>query len=399
MADTGAESGGGASAAERIVVVDALRGFALAGILAANSLYWSGWDFMTEARATAVYGAEAVRGLSFWHKWLVDGKFYTIFSLLFGLGFALQLARLEARGADGLRIFRRRLAVLLGFGLTHLVLVWDGDILTLYALLGFLLPWFRHVPDRYLLCWAAGCLLLPLVAAPTFAAMGWAPWNALFALAGAIDPVLANPKTDLVAFIQRPDWASFVQWKETGWIFRIWMLLEWWRVPKVLGTMLLGMWAGRRLVAGTLIDDRRLLWSVVGVGLPVGLIGSWFYATTPDSGQNSWGSMIGTAPLGFAYAAAFVLAWPWAKPVLGVLAAPGRMALTNYLGQTLMGSAVYLGVGFGLAGHAPPLTVYAIAAAIFAVEVVASHLWLARFPQGPMEWLWRRLTYTGARAG
>lgn len=296
----------GASAAERIVVVDGLRGFALAGILAANSLYWSGWDFMSEAQAAARFGAGPTRALSFWHKFLIDGKSYTIFSLLFGLGFALQLARLEARGADGLRVFRRRLLMLLGIGLVHLVLVWDR-------------------------------------------------------------------------------------------VFRIEMLLENWRLPKVFGTMLLGMWAGRRLVAGTLLGDRRLLWGVLAAGLAIGLPASWLYATTPNSGQNSWGSMIGTAPLGFVYAGGFVLAWPHAQAVLGWLAAPGRMALTNYLAQSLLGSAVYLGVGLGLAGRASPMTVYAIAAAIFAAQVLWSHLWLARFAQGPMEWMWRRLTYAGAR--
>lgn len=387
----------GATAAERIVVVDALRGFALAGILLANSLYWSGWDFMPEAQAIARFGREETLRLGFWHKFLIDGKFYTIFSLLFGLGFALQLARLEARGADGLRILRRRLLVLLGIGLVHLVLVWDGDILTLYALLGFVLPWFRRLSGRALLLWAAGCLLLPLATAPLFRAVGWAPWNVVFPLAAAINREMADPSADLIGLLQRPDWASFFGWKSVGWLFRIWNILDWWRIPKVLGAMLLGMWAGRRLVGGTLLSDRRLLLAVLAGGLLIGLPGSWLYATTPGAGQNSWGSMIGTAPLGLAYAAGFVLLWNRASPLLLVLAPGGRMALTNYLAQSVLGTAIYLGIGFGLVGRAPPATVYGIAAAIFAVQLAWSHLWLARFDQGPMEWLWRRLTYAAAR--
>jgi uncharacterized protein len=387
----------GASAAERITLVDALRGFALAGILFANSLYFSGWDFWSPEQAAAVFGAEATARLWFWHKFLIDGRFYTIFSLLFGLGFALQLARLEARGADGLRIFRRRLLVLLGFGLIHLCLIWDGDILTLYALLGFLLPLFRHLSGRALLAWAFGLLMLPFAAAPLFRAMGWAPWNALFAIADAINPRTGSGFRDFVPWLQRPDWASFFAWKSTGWVFRIWMLFDFWRIPKVLGTMLMGMWVGRRLIAGTLLADRRLLGGVAVGGLLIGLPGGWLYATTPGVDQNSLGSMLGTAPLGLAYAAAFVLAWSWTKPVLGMLAAPGRMALSNYLAQSVIGIAIYFGVGFGLVGHAAPGTVLAIATATFAVQVLWSHLWLARFSQGPMEWLWRRLTY--ARGG
>lgn len=309
---------GGAGAAERIVVVDALRGFALGGILFANSLYWSGWDFADEADTARRYGIAATEALWFWHRLLVDGKFYTIFSLLFGLGFTLQLARLQARGASGLALYLRRLAVLLAIGLVHLRLIWDGDIPTPYALLGFTLPWFARANNRALLGWAVAMLAIPLVAVPLFGAFGWAPWNALFGVAGRIAPEPAGPDVDRVAFLARPDWASFFEWKSAGWIIRIRNLLDWWRIPKVLGAMLLGMWAGRRLIAGTLLADRRLLWGVLAGGALIGLPGSLLYALTPDAGQNSWGSMIGTAPLGLAYAATFVLAWPRARRVLGV---------------------------------------------------------------------------------
>lgn len=385
----------GATPAERIAVIDALRGFALFGILLANSLYWSGWDFMTPDQYHAWFGVEASERLWFWHKLLIDGKFYTLFSTLFGLGFALQLARLERRGADGVRLFRRRLLVLLGFGLVHLVLIWDGDILTLYALLGMMLPWFYRLSGRTVLLCALACLLLPMAAAPLFRMMHWAPWNALMLLADAISPNVGSRMTDFIGWLQRPDWASFFEWKSTGWIFRIWMLMDSWRLFKVFGLMLLGLWLGRRLDAGTLVEDRRLLVGTLVVGLGIGLPASWWYAVTPGVDQNGIGSMLGTAPLGLAYAAAFVLAWPWARPVLGLLVAPGRMALTNYLSQTLLGIAIYYGIGFGLVGHAGPGMVYAIAIGIFALQIAWSWAWLSMFAQGPMEWLWRRLTYAG----
>lgn len=385
----------GTPAPERIDAIDALRGLALAGILFANSLYFSGWDFMTPAQSAALFGAEAGERLWFWHKLLIDGKFYTIFSMLFGLGFSLQLARLAARGADGIAIFRRRLLVLLGFGLVHLVCIWDGDILTLYALLGLMLPRFRGVSDRAVLVVAAASLAAPIVLAPGLAALSWAPWNALFGLGAAIQPGLFSPTTDFVGWLQRPDWDSFVAWKSVGWIARIQMLLDNWRLPKVFGLMLIGLWAGRRLVAGSLIEDRRLLARVLIAALIVGLPASWLYAVTPGVSQTSLGSQLGTAPMGIAYAAAFLLAWPHARAVLSVLAAPGRMALTNYLMQTLLGIAIYFGVGLGLVGHAAPGWIVAISAATFALQILWSHLWLARFEQGPMEWLWRRLTYAG----
>lgn len=136
---------------DRIELLDALRGFALLGILLANILYWSGWVLVTEAER----GAMATPVEQLWqyrfHHLFVDGKFYTLFSFLFGVGFAVQLDRLDRRGADGLRIYRRRALVLLAIGLIHSLLIWDGDILALYALLGLLLPWFRPLRDRALL--------------------------------------------------------------------------------------------------------------------------------------------------------------------------------------------------------------------------------------------------------
>jgi uncharacterized protein len=170
------------------------------------------------------------------------------------------------------------------------------------------------------------------------------------------------------------------------------MLLEWWRLPKVFGIMLIGMALGRRLVAGTLLEDRKLLWRMVIWGALIGFPFSIAYALDAKAGQDSVTAILGTAPLGFAYAAAFALLWPHAK-WLAVLAPPGRMALTNYLMHTLLGITIFYGVGFGLVNHLPPLGFYAVALAIFAFQILFSRWWLSRFAQGPMEWLWRRGTY------
>ena len=125
---------------ERIGVLDALRGLALFGILLANITDWSAWGWLEFEEKVAIASPTVVRVTDFLNLMLINGKFYTIFSFLFGLGFALQLSRLELRGADGKAIYRRRLALLLMFGVLHMTFVWQGDILTLYAALGFLLP-------------------------------------------------------------------------------------------------------------------------------------------------------------------------------------------------------------------------------------------------------------------
>jgi uncharacterized protein len=180
-----------ADSSERIEILDALRGLALFGILLANILVWSGWVLMTDAQRLELAAAEGVGWQYRFHHLLVDGKFYTIFSLLFGAGFALQIARLTSRGADGLRIYRRRVLVLLAIGLIHSWLIWDGDILTLYALLGLLLPLFHRWSERSLLFAAAILIfIVPPLGIELFSMLGWRPHEWLYGVSNSMAEAL-----------------------------------------------------------------------------------------------------------------------------------------------------------------------------------------------------------------
>lgn len=385
---------------ERIDAVDALRGIALFGILLANILYWSGWVLVTDQERLAM----ADRAGQLWqyrfHHLLVDGKFYTLFSMLFGAGFAIQLDRLARRGADGLRIYRRRVLVLLAIGTIHSWLIWDGDILMLYALMGLVLPLFTRLPDRALLLVASLLIFaVPMLGVLAFEALGWHPETALFALSDRIVAALGvTPGPDLaLRLLQGGDLLGWLTWNLSGTPYSWGLRIESWRIPKVLGIMLVGIWVGRRLAAGTLLGDRGLLRRILIAGLLIGLPASMAYALLPGQGQASWSSLIGTVPLAFAYAAAFALAWPIAKRWLGIFAAPGRMALTNYLAHSLIGPIIFYGFGLGLIGRLSPLVIYAVAVAIYGTQILFSRWWLSRHTQGPMEALWRRLTYEKVR--
>jgi uncharacterized protein len=389
-------------AADRLAVVDGLRGLALFGILLANILYWSGWSLMTDAQRVLHAGAAAAEWQWRFHHLLVDGKFYTLFSLLFGAGFALQLERLAQRGHDGLRIYRRRVLVLLGIGIVHCFLIWDGDILVLYALLGLLLPLFHRWRDRSLL---AGALVLvfavPLAGIALFKACGWVPAAGFYDLSFAIGNhfgIDQSPES-VLPWLQRRDGRAWLAWALSGPWYSWGLRIETWRIPKVLGIMLLGLWVGRRLADGRLPGDRALLWRVLLVGTAVGLPASIVYAWTPGLGQASWPSLLGTVPLGLAYAAAFALAWPYAGRWLSFFVAPGRMALTNYLTHSVLGLAVFYGIGLGLVGRLSIPATYAYATSLFAAQVLFSRWWLSRHAQGPMEALWRRWTYGRPLAG
>lgn len=391
---------------ERIELLDALRGFALLGILLANILYWSGWGAMTEDQRIAFAGPDAAVWQYRFHHFFVDGKFYTVFSLLFGAGFALQLARLSARGVEGLHIYRRRVLVLLAIGLVHSWLIWDGDILTLYALLGLVLPCFQNWRERHLLiCAAILIFVVPPAGMWLFASLGWAPHEYLYALSFWIGESLgADTAPDkALEWLRRDDISGWASWALSGTPYSWALRVESWRIPKVLGIMLVGIVVGRRLASGGLLENRKLLRQILVAGFALGLPASAAYAFFPRQDQADWPSLIGTVPLALAYAAAFVLAWPRARPLLRHFAPVGRMALTNYLTHSLVGLVFFYGIGLGLAGTLPPLSFYGVALLIFGVQLVLSRWWLARHEQGPAEALWRLATYgpqleSGARS-
>ena len=132
---------------------------------------------------------------------------------------------------------------------------------------------------------------------------------------------------------------------------------------------------------------------VLALGLLVGVPCALAYALTRGQGQADWPSLLGTLPLALAYAAGFALAWPAASRWLGVFVAPGQMALTNYLTQSVLGVVLFYGIGLGWVGRLPLWGIYAYVVVLYALQALFSRRWLARHPQGPMEALWRRWTY------
>ena len=148
---------------ERADILDVLRGFALLGVMLDNLFGFTGWGFLTQTQreGLSTWPADGVAGLL--ELTFINGKFYSLFSLLFGIGFSIILIRNEQRGLNPLIIFYRRLFILLLIGAAHLFLLWEGDILFLYALIGLLLPLFRKCSDRTLLILAGILILSPLL--------------------------------------------------------------------------------------------------------------------------------------------------------------------------------------------------------------------------------------------
>jgi uncharacterized protein len=390
----------GAPARRRILALDVLRGFAVGGILIANVEVFFGIMFMTAAQAAALPTPRLDRIAMFLEHVLIEGKFYSIFSLLFGIGFGLQLAR---GGEAAVPRFRRRLRILLGIGAVHAFLIWAGDILMLYALLGLLMPWFARKSDRSLLRWTAG-----LLAAPTVLYL-----ITLGIMYFAAGPQAAPPPGDGPGV--PPDILKRILAMGTGgftdaFIGNLLFVVGRWgdlfvsmRFPKVLGMFVLGLWAVRCGVVAEPGAHRDLLvrWRRLGllIGLPTNILAAWAFLHWPYLPPSA-GALIGVAgqAIGFPMLAigyvCTVALWVIDGRRLILHVAPvGKMALSNYLMHSIVCVTLSYGFGLGLWMRVGALATTGIAIAIVLVQIPLSTWWLTRYQYGPAEWIWRRLTY------
>lgn len=389
------------SARERLAAVDVIRGWALLGVLIANiHVDLGGLHYRQPPGDSALYDAAASRFIEI----AISARSITLLTFVFGLGFAIQLMRAGSRGEGGGALFLRRLAVLLAIGACHLLLWW-GDVASTYAVLGVALLAFRRVSDRGLLVWALVLVFVPriVMSVPGIAAAVHA------ALPHPADP--AGFDVQFRAAVLGHDYPALVIAHLRKLLYFFSSVVAWY-VPWLLGRFLLGYYAGRRRLfegdgAAHLALFRRLLvWGLVcaAAGTPAIVLarsGALARSAVPLPVELGLIALIELALLGLAavYVAAIVLLLqrPGSRRWLLVLAPVGQMPLTTYLGQTVVVTFLFYGWGLGLSGQLGSAACLAIAIAIFALQVVACRLWLARFRFGPVEWLWRTLVYGRAQ--
>ncbi|MBI1294975.1 DUF418 domain-containing protein [bacterium] len=353
---------------ERIVVLDVLRGFALLGVFLVNML-----DFSSSALRADTLGS---RGSAF--DQIVDvaiaffaiTKFYLLFSFLFGVGFAVQMRRMQASGRPFVGFYVRRLAVLFVIGLAHAILLWDGDILRLYAAAGVLLLLVRNWSDRVLLALAgviaaAGLLFFSFVPLDTASTSTLAHDPQIYQAGSYLDLLRHRLATPFVLDIQ---------------------------IPMVLVMFLVGLVVGRAGILDNEQQYRPFLRRWWKWALPFALVGNVLFLIGFDEGIPwlvSLGIHIGAPLLSFVYAAWVLL---YTDKLRG-FAPAGQMALTHYLAQSLIGTTLFYGYGFGLYDQVGPSLMLVLVLTIFVAQVIVSRFWLRRYRFGPMEWIWRCLTY------
>ncbi len=393
--------------AERIQLLDVLRGFALFGVLVANLLWVATDESTTREQMSLLPTAAADEVTGYVVQFFINWKFYTLFSFLFGLGFSVQMSRAAERGGDARRTYLRRLGVLLVMGLAHVFLLWYGDVLNIYALLGFLLFFCRGMSTRKILVLSALLILLPQTLLRTLPHIS----GSAQVSAGEQTAAEAEERAETEHRFRVYTYGTYPQVvaEHVAFVFSEWLFQLYFNCS-VFGKFLLGLLAGRlRLFHDSeqhLHFFRRLLvWGLcVGVtGNAVFVLHEWL--TRNDILQDSspvilataWITDLGLVGLTAFYVAAIALLFrkPAWRAWLSLLAPLGRMALTNYLTHSLIYALLFYGygIGLGLLGKVGATACVLLGILIYTAQIFFSRWWLSRWAFGPMEWLWRSLTY------
>lgn len=425
------EPAGPVAEAERITGIDALRGVAVIGILMVNiqfmaipmqqamDLKWREMPFLDGMARLIVH-------LFF------ELKFITLFSLLFGAGLAIQMERLQRTGRPFVRIYIRRLLVLLVIGLIHGILLWYGDILAVYAILGFAALLFRNCRPRTLIIWSAALFLVPVAGLFIGAAVDpvadwttpdWSSFAASTATSkiqpatdAATSQVVVQSEPDpvdrFIAFMadetriyQSGTFGECVALRASYFLIFNMSIMPIIYIWRCLSLFLLGMAAVRLRVFSA--DPVRGRVGIAAMALIAGLAMEIHADYTLS--HHGMQAMNAARSFSISYVGSFILAMGYAIIVLGLsgrpnlqplfrpLAAVGRMALSNYLTHSVIGGLIFYSHGLGLFGTIGNAGLFGIACAILASQLVISPIWLRHFQFGPVEWLWRTATYGKAQ--
>lgn len=385
-----AGAAGSAGKGRRLADVDALRAFALLGILAVNV-----WAFADPYYATTsgnpAFDGPLDHAVRFGVAALFETKFYLLFSFLFGYSFTLQMASAERDGVSFVGRMLRRILGLAVLGAVHGAALYSGEILVVYAGLALVLLMSRNMTPRRAvvlgsaLLAAMAILWVGLGALQLAAGYAEAPAGAGAGEALAKATAFGGDAGETFAFTagHRADVLAAI------------VLLQ---VPSALAMFFLGFAAGRHEVFARALPRAAVRWAL-GLGLTLGLAGGIFYAWTvvsaPGGGLETLAFGVGqlTAPLlTAAYVVGGLALFRRAPRVRETLAPAGRMALTGYVGQSVVLALVFTGYGLGLVDRVAPAAVLGFVTVVFAAQLVASRWWLGRHAYGPLEWALRWVT-------
>jgi uncharacterized protein len=392
---------GPAAQKERIVPIDVLRGVALLGILVMNIQAFA-MPGAAYVNPTA-YGDLSGVNFAVWlaGRLLADQKFMTIFAMLFGAGIILMTQRQERAGGRPTLYHFRRNGLLILLGLMHAHLLWDGDILFEYGVCAMVAYFFRRLSPHWLIVIGLALLCIPPIFNGLFSlALPHIDADTLAEMSKDWSPTPEAIQEELAAF--RGSWVAQVSFRFHSSLLMETLIFAAWTGWRVGGLMLIGM-AFFKLGIFNATRPPRLYWAFILIGLPIGtmLTGLGAYRDF----EEHWELARMFLGMNYNYVGSLFTSLAWTGVVMLVcqaqpgaalisrLAAVGQMALTNYILQTVLCTTLFYGHGFGLFGSVQRVGQIAIVLCVWTIELILSPCWLARFTAGPLEWVWRSLTY------
>lgn len=387
---------------QRFAALDVLRGFALLGILLLNiqSFAMIGAAYMNPNAYGTFEGVNRV----VWHVIYLfgDQKFMSIFSMLFGAGIVLMTTRAEKAGRGSAGIHYRRMGWLILFGLLHAHLLWYGDILYTYGMCGLIVYLFRRMPPWLLILFAmCGFIIASGISILFGYSMQFWPPEAIADMAEGWLPATEVVAEELANY--RGNWVEQMSHRVPNAIFfQTFLFFIGGLGFKAGGLMLLGM-ALYKLGVFTAARSVRfyLVMALLGFGIGIPIVEFGIRQNFAHEWSIDYSFFYG---MQFNYWASVIVALGWVGLVMlvmksvagaatGPLAAVGRMALTNYLMQTIICTTIFYGHGFGLFGRLERIEMLGVVLAVWVVQLIWSPIWLKFFVYGPAEWLWRSLSY------
>lgn len=389
---------------DRIISLDVIRAIALLGILTANMKFFSTPAIQAEMLNVS-FAHSVLDQISEWFIFIfVEVKFISMFSLLFGVGFLLFMERGERKGINIKSLFKRRLLILLCFGLTHILFLWYGDILTFYAILGFVLLLTRKKTPTFLLKASMIIIIIPI-----------ALFLLLAGLLSSIDQSEYAEQHDLGV----NDIHSIVEIYSEGSYSEIFTqrlndisLIFFGNIflgALIVTMFFLGMYLWKTGIFSNTTENiarvKKIALVSLAIGIP-GLILAILGKSQIDSPNSAWyfvqiaGQFISGPTLSIFYIMSILLLIQNKKVMLiasRFLQPVGQMALTNYLMQTVICTFIFYSYGLGLFGQIGAFVGILITLGIFIFQIILSAYWMKKFNFGPMEWLWRRFTYRGRK--
>ncbi|MFW5963178.1 MAG: DUF418 domain-containing protein [Bacteroidota bacterium] len=398
---------------ERIDVLDALRGFAIIGILMINVRVFSGYAYANEEFNSNLMLTGWDHVFDWIHIVFFSGKFYSLFSLLFGIGFAIQLTRTSSAGRKFIPFFSRRLFFLLLIGIVHMWAIWFSDILVFYAICGYILILFRSLSNRQL-WWVFFILLLFTGLHNLYLQSAEMPYTTLLiewisqnwdilGLPEASNETYTLRMSDIAAVIRDGSWGNILKFNFIGPSLRAYFIAFDARIFKILATFVLGFWVGRKILFNSLHKNRLFLAKTALAGWIIGLSLNIFFMEEDINWNDSAITIVlreflvafSYISLASGYAASFVLLYESRlKPRLRrIFNSVGKTALTNYIFQSVLGLLLFYSAGLGLGEYFGSTLLTLAVFLIFLLQAILSNIWLKTYKYGPLEWLWRVLTY------